>query len=119
MATDRKRIIGLKLRAERLARGLTQEQVAERIARTVETVSNIERGRAFPSLDTLEQMCEAVQIPFERLFEDAAAAPASSRRLELEARLRAVLLTLSDADLQIAVEQVEVLARGRGLTTRL
>lgn len=41
MAHDLKRIIGVRVHARRLALDLTQEQVAEAIARTVETMSNI------------------------------------------------------------------------------
>jgi len=117
MAVDLKRITGMRLRAERLARGLTQEHVAEAIGRTVETVSNIERGRAFPGLDTLEQICRLLGIPLASLFDVETGAPLSSRRVELLARLRTLAGTLSDTDLEIAVRQVEALATGRSRPT--
>src|SRR5689334_11130070 len=45
--------IGLRVRALRLERGLTQEDMAERIERSVDTVSNLERGSGSLSLKTL------------------------------------------------------------------
>jgi transcriptional regulator with XRE-family HTH domain len=113
MQTDLKSLIGLRLRAERLARGLTQEWLAEHIGRTVETVSNIERGKALPGLDTLERMCGVLEMPLARLFAETTEPAASRRRIELEARLRTLADTLTDTDLEIAVEQMQVLVSGR------
>ena len=47
MANNLKTYLGAKVREARHAKGLTQEQLAERIEKTVETVSNIERGHTF------------------------------------------------------------------------
>lgn len=113
MANDLKRIIGWRIRARRLALNLTQEHVADAIARTVETVSNIERGKAFPGLETLEQICRVLDIQMSRLFDAEEAVALSPLRIELQERLILVAGVLSDADLEIAVHQVEILARGR------
>ncbi|GLR82901.1 helix-turn-helix transcriptional regulator (plasmid) [Azospirillum oryzae] len=113
MVRDLKQLLGARLRARRLALNLTQEQVAEAIARTVETVSNLERGRAFPGLDTLEQLGRVLDLPLGNLFGEVGTAAVSSRRAELRARLLALADGLADADLEIAVRQVEALAEGR------
>ena len=113
MKIDLKSLVGSRLRAERLARGLTQDQLAESIGRTVETVSNVERGKAFPGLETLEQMCAILDVPPARLFEAVAGQAPSRRRSELEARLRVLAGSLTDGDLEIAVEQMQALASGR------
>lgn len=113
MASDLKRLIGLRIRAERLARGMTQEQLAERVTRTVETISNIERGRAFPGLETVEELAAALGVPVVHLFKDVDGTMPTGRRVELEARMMSLLGTLTDADFEIAIKQVEALAQGR------
>ncbi|KAA0677341.1 XRE family transcriptional regulator [Azospirillum brasilense] len=100
------------MRARRLALNLTQEQVAEAIDRTVETVSNIERGRVFPGLDTLDQIGRVLNLPLGALFESVETS-VSPRRAELQARLLVVADALTDIDLEIALRQIEVLAQGR------
>ncbi|MGY0715091.1 helix-turn-helix domain-containing protein [Azospirillum argentinense] len=112
MAYDLKHTIGLRVRARRLALNLTQEQVAEAIDRTVETVSNIERGKAFPGLDTLEQISRVLNLPLDALF-GSMDMVASPRRAELRARLLVVADALTDIDLEIALRQMEALAQGR------
>ena len=113
MTDDLKRIVGLKIRAERLARGMTQEQLSEHIERTVETVSNLERGKAWPGLETLLQICDVLRVSLAELFENEGNALPSRRRVELLARMKFLLNNLTDNDLEIAVRQVEALANGR------
>lgn len=48
---------GESLRRARAAAGLTQSQVAERLGRTREAVSQWERGEREPSLDDLAKLC--------------------------------------------------------------
>ncbi|MBF0394540.1 MAG: helix-turn-helix transcriptional regulator, partial [Alphaproteobacteria bacterium] len=89
MTTDLKPLLGVRLRAARQARGLTQEQLAERIERTVETVSNIERGRNLPGLDTLEILAAVLDMPLAALFADGGTG-APRERAALEAKLLAI-----------------------------
>lgn len=121
MSEDLKRIVGLRIRGERIARGITQEQLSECIDRTVETVSNLERGRAWPGIDTLLQICNVFHISIAQLFEDEDVSHPSRRRVELQARMKNLMSILADDDLAIAVRQVEALADGRrysGVATR-
>lgn len=113
MSDDLKRIVGLRIRGERLARGITQEQLSEHINRTVETVSNLERGKAWPGIDTLLQICSVFQITIAELFENEDVSHPSRRRMDLQARMRVLMDSLTDSDLEIAVRQVEVLVNGR------
>lgn len=62
------RQIGKRLRAFRLERQLTQEQLAEMIDRTVETISNLERGISLPSRATLHRLAQCLQVSPEDLL---------------------------------------------------
>lgn len=61
--------IGAKLRATRLAQGLTLEQLAEASGVTRGFLSRIERDTTSPSVATLVQICQALSLPVGNLFE--------------------------------------------------
>ena len=68
------RVLGLRIAYYRKRRGMTQEQFAEAIGRSVSVVSQIEANNAAEvkgvSLETLFIMSRVLQIPVARLFED-------------------------------------------------
>jgi len=68
------RILGLRIAYYRKMRGMTQEQFAEAIGRSVSFVSQIEANNAAEvkgvSLETLFLMSEKLGISMARLFED-------------------------------------------------
>jgi len=57
-----KRHIGLRVRSARRATGLTQAELAEKLDRAVETISNIERGQALPGLEMLAAIGAATRV---------------------------------------------------------
>ena len=71
---ERLRILGLRIAYYRKMRGMTQEQFAEAIGRSVSFVSQIEANNAAEvkgvSLETLFLMSEKLGISMARLFED-------------------------------------------------
>ena len=71
---ERFRILGLRIASYRKMRGMTQEQFAEAIGRSVSFVSQIEANNAAEvkgvSLETLFLMSEKLGISMARLFED-------------------------------------------------
>lgn len=69
MGTDLRQIIGLRVKRAREASGLTQSQLAERIDRTKEAVSNVERGLSLPALDTLQAICDVTGVPLTAVVE--------------------------------------------------
>ena len=111
---DMKQYIGSKVRTGRKNLGLTQEQLAERIDKAVETISNIERGHAYTGLETLEKIGRVLEVPVRDFFEEVEAVrDVSIERLELEQRVRELIRSLSDDDLKMAVDQIELIAKHR------
>jgi transcriptional regulator with XRE-family HTH domain len=103
--------IGLRVRAFRRAKGLTQADLAERADRSVDAISSFERGKYIPSLDTAVAVARALEVTLSELLgEDAVDSPKRARLLgELSAAARA----LPDGDLETAVELVSALGRRR------
>ena len=68
------RILGLKIAYFRKLRGMTQEQFAEAIGRSVSFVSQIEANNSSVvkgiSLETLFVVSDKLEIPVSRLFEE-------------------------------------------------
>ena len=110
MTDDLQARIGRRLRAVRESRGLTQEDVAAAIERSVETVSNIERGRTLATLDTLDRLTRQLGIPLaEFLDEPPVGAPVSPGRAALDMRIRELLRGFTDLEAEVALRQMEAL----------
>ncbi len=60
---------GKRLRELRASKGITQEQLADAVDVTVESISNIERGKYGPKFDNLEKIAAALQVSVKELFE--------------------------------------------------
>ena len=70
MTDDLRRAISEKVLAARTHAQLTQEQLSAMIERSVEAVSNIERGLSMPTVDTIDRIARAVSVPVTFFFED-------------------------------------------------
>jgi len=62
-------VFGSHLRELRLARGLTQAQVAERCGTMVPVISNLERGMTVPTLSTLLHLAAALNCRMTELVD--------------------------------------------------
>lgn len=64
-----KRFFGLRVQALRRRRGLTQEELAEAIGRSVDTISNIERGFSSTRIETAQTIADTIGVSLSELFE--------------------------------------------------
>jgi len=112
MVIDLKQSIGANIRANRLALGLTQEQLAEKIGRAWETVSNIERGKNPPSVETLRDISLALSISIDELIEGTGR-DVSVTRFKNEAAAMTILRSLRDDEMSTALRLLEALADRR------
>jgi transcriptional regulator with XRE-family HTH domain len=110
--------VGLRVKALRQRRGLSQEELAERIDRSLHAISNIERGRTFPNFTTLERLSRVLEVPVRDFFDHQPDPDDNPRRARLLAELFTAVRELSDSDLELAVEQVKVLDRARPRSKR-
>lgn len=95
-------------------RGLTQEVLGERVEKTAESISNIERGQVLPPLDTLRRIAEHLDVPMAYFFEDIDKPSSVSRnRMELEQRLRGLSTDLTNEELLLALAVIEAIRAQR------
>lgn len=64
-----KKAVGLRIRALRRGKGLTQQKLAERVERSVEAIRAFERGASAPSFETLERLTRALEVPARDFFD--------------------------------------------------
>lgn len=110
MKRELNKIIGLRIRRARESAGLTQEALAEKIDRTKEAVSNIERGINLPSLDTLQRICEIVEMPITTILEES---NRSRSFIDIKVQIDAVLMTMREDDLHFCLSIVKLVASRR------
>lgn len=110
MARDLKFYVGQAVRVARKRKGLTQQELAELVDCTPESISNLERGYRLPSLETLLSVAQHLDSPIAELFEGYEPKRKRDRtRLELEMKLRAICEGLSPRSLRSAVALLKTL----------
>ncbi|MBI5162909.1 MAG: helix-turn-helix transcriptional regulator [Magnetospirillum sp.] len=106
--SDLKRIIGTNVRSARIASGLTQEQLAERIECAWETISKIERGTNLPSVETLQGIAATLHVSVDDLLSHSVG-ESSLTRVTLEAKISALVRGLDEDDLPVVIRILEAL----------
>jgi transcriptional regulator with XRE-family HTH domain len=69
MALSLRKQFGIRLKAIRAERKLTQEEFAELVGISVDFLSLIERGINAPSFEVLEQVSRKLRLPVRELFD--------------------------------------------------
>ncbi len=77
------RKIALRLKEIRIAKGITQEYVANIADVNTSHISNIENNRAKVSLPTLVQMCNALDTTVDYILEDEYTSPQTTLEQEI------------------------------------
>lgn len=101
--------LGEELRRARLARGLTQADLAERLDTDPETISRFERGSSLPSLTRLLDLAETLGVTVASLL--GRASPRMTDELEDVGRS---LLALSEPDQRLAIAVLRTIISERG-----
>ncbi|PHR61267.1 MAG: transcriptional regulator [Robiginitomaculum sp.] len=110
MDTQFKSYLGGQVRHFRRSAGLTQEALATKIERTAEAISNIERARSAPSLETLIALAAALDIPMRDFFPTGSFEDGTSpNRLKREAEVAVLVRGLSDNQLELAMAQLKAI----------
>ncbi len=123
-------MIGDRLRELREAKNLSQGDIQKRTGLVRPYISRVENGHTVPSLETLEKMARALEIPMYQLFYDgdkspALVAPASnddrqpiwglhSRDARYFQRLRRHLAKMSADDRKLLLHMAQKMAQGNG-----
>ncbi|MFS4437578.1 helix-turn-helix domain-containing protein [Paracoccaceae bacterium GXU_MW_L88] len=96
--------VGRRVQSARKAAGFTQHDLAEMIGRSVEAVSNIERGASLPPLDTLSAICIALDMELTDII-STSDEEVSGKRAGIE---MVMLLLLRDMHLREAETALEL-----------
>ena len=106
--------IGLRVQALRKVRGLTQEGLAERSGKSVDTLSLIERGRILPALDTLYALAEGLGEPLTTLLPvDLGGLEVATPIAKLRENAWAILCQMDAPLLPVAVALLDALVKVR------
>lgn len=107
---DNASVFGAHLKALRQRKNLTQEELADQVGRSVDAISKIERGASLPSLDTIIRLSASLDTSLHEILSPIESKDRKSdQRVKLEARLAAMVTSLADEQLKIAVRQIEAL----------
>ena len=79
-----KELLGARIREFRKERHLTQEQLAEIIGVEPRHISRIEGGYSYPTIERLERIAVALQVPLKDFFDFMHLDNPDSRTVELE-----------------------------------
>ena len=110
-----KRLFGLRVQALRRRRGLTQEALAEAIGKSVDTISNVERGAGSPRVETALDIANTLGVTLAELFdvEERVNDKDRERRKAVE-KIVALVGDQDEATLQALGELLRVALKLRG-----
>jgi transcriptional regulator with XRE-family HTH domain len=110
---DIKKRVGLRIRAIRQQKKLTQEELAALLDRSVDAVSNLERGVSLPNFETLERMSDKLGVPVKAFFDFGLDEDITRHRAELLEHLRTTAAQLYDRELELALSQLRAILEHR------
>lgn len=103
------KVLGLQVKKRRKALNLSQENLAEKIDKSVDTVSNIERGKGAPSFDTALDIANALGVEMFELFQVHDMSTKDKEKMKLLDSILDLLKDQPDEMLQFTLKQTEQL----------
>ena len=120
-------IIGERLRALREEKQLSQGHIEKRTGLLRCYISRVENGHTVPSIETLEKMCRALEVPLYQLFYEGndvlkppktirkAAWGASTKEARLLRQFRTLLSRTGKSDRQLLLHMAQKMADYKNL----
>ncbi len=106
-------LIGKRVTGARTAKGLTQEQLAEKCSISVSSLSRIETGHNMTSLKTLNIIANALDVSLDYLLYDLCD-KSETRRLSPQAQeIAALLEDMDENDRQLALDIILAVSKRR------
>ena len=110
-----KQRIASAVRAARKELGLSQQQVADKIGTTLETVSKCERGVSSPTVEVFLAMVRELHLPVDDLLgQKDERGQVSVSRARVEAEIAVASRLLSEADLRLLSDFINLLRKRQG-----
>lgn len=103
-----KELLGRRIKELRKTRGLSQDELSEKVDIDPKHLSRIEVGRGFPSLDTLEKIANALNVEMKDFFEFDHEAKSAK---ELMKTLEGLAKETDDASLRLLVKVARAVVR--------
>ena len=101
--------VSLRIKTIRKRRGLTQAHLAEKIGRTGDAISQLERGLSLPSFETLDRLAQALDVPIRDFFDADHTEQGSAQRRKLLTEVIDMVRRMTDKELQTAVQVLDAI----------
>lgn len=108
MKKSTKELLGARIKELRKIKGLSQDQLSEKVDIDPKHLSRIEVGYGFPSLGTLEKLANALAVELKDFFEFA---QGTKSKKELKESLGSLANEADEEKLRLAVKVLRVLVR--------
>lgn len=105
----RNQAFGKRLKALRLAYGYTQDQLAERVGKSSETISKLERGLIYPGVDMLILLAENLNSSLDELVGEKQNNLHSGKQVALLSEAYIALKQMDEEMLEVALVQLKAL----------
>ncbi len=102
-----KKLIGKRIKEARMAREMTQQQLADAVEKTIVYISEIERGIKLPSLTLFVQLAKALEVSTDSLLRDDLDTSKTYVYHEITTKLE----TLTPKQRAVCVELLEAIIR--------
>jgi transcriptional regulator with XRE-family HTH domain len=106
---ERNKAFGQRLKISRQGKKITQEQLAESVGKSSETISKLERGLIYPGVDMLILLAERLNTSLDNLVGTHTALGMSKAHNEALTEIGCVLAEMDEDKLKVALLQLKAL----------